>query len=111
MIYIDACVDATVMLMKADRAKLTRTSYNLGGISFTPGEFLDEVQLLLPDLKVEYEPVEWRTKIAESWPRSFDDTLAQQDWGWRYNPSVRELARTILTKIDAHHKAGKNINL
>lgn len=111
MIYIDDCVDATVMLMKADRAKLTRTSYNLGGISFTPGEFLPEVQRLLPDLKLEYEPVEWRRQIAESWPRSFDDTLAQQDWGWRYNPTVQELATTILTKIDDSYKVGKNINL
>ena len=55
MIYIDQCIDATLMLMKADKAKLTKTTYNLGGISFTPGQFIPEVQKLIPGLEVTYD--------------------------------------------------------
>lgn len=36
MMYIDDCIEATVKLMSADKSKLTRTYYNLAGISFTP---------------------------------------------------------------------------
>ena len=43
MIYIDQCIDATLKYMKADKSKLTKTTYNLGGISFTPGQFIPEV--------------------------------------------------------------------
>ena len=99
------------MLMKADRARLTRSAYNLGGISFTPGEFFAEVQQMLPDLKLDYDTTGLRRQITESWSRSLDDSLAQQDWDWHYNPTVREFARTVLTKIDDKYKVGKNINL
>ena len=43
MIYIDDCIDATVKFLKADRARLERTVYNLAGISFTPGVFCRDV--------------------------------------------------------------------
>lgn len=36
MIYIDDCIEATVKFLKADKAKLKRCTYNMGGISFTP---------------------------------------------------------------------------
>ena len=111
MIYIDECIGNSVKLIKADKANLTRTSYNLGGLSFTPGEFIPEVQKLLPDMTVAYEPVEWRQRIAESWPRSFDNSISFQDWGCKYDPTLEELARTILTNIDDKYKAGKNVRM
>ena len=43
MIYIDDCIDATMMFLRADKARLTRTVYNLAGISFTPGQFCRDV--------------------------------------------------------------------
>lgn len=36
MMYIDDCIDATILLLKADPNKLRRSVYNLAGISFTP---------------------------------------------------------------------------
>lgn len=44
MIYIDDCIEATVKYLKAPKANLKRCVYNLGGISFTPEEFISEVQ-------------------------------------------------------------------
>ena len=43
MIYIDDCIEATVKFLKADRERLSRTVYNLAGISFTPGVFCRDV--------------------------------------------------------------------
>lgn len=43
MIYIDDCIDATVQYLAADANNLTRSVYNLAGISFTPEELLAEV--------------------------------------------------------------------
>ena len=36
MMYIDDCIDATILYLKADKNKLARSVYNLAGISFTP---------------------------------------------------------------------------
>lgn len=43
MIYIDDCIDATMRYLKADKSTLTRTCYNLAGVSFTPEQFATEV--------------------------------------------------------------------
>lgn len=36
MMYIDDCIEATILFLKADPNKLRRHVYNLAGISFTP---------------------------------------------------------------------------
>jgi len=43
MMYIDDCIDATLQFLKADKEKLTRNTYNLAGISFTPEELAESV--------------------------------------------------------------------
>ena len=48
MMYIDDCIEATMLYLKADPNSLTRHVYNLAGISFTPAEFSREVQRLIP---------------------------------------------------------------
>lgn len=111
MIYIDQCIDATIRLMKADKSKLTKTAYNLGGISFTPGEFLPEVQKLIPGLKITYDILESKQGYADGWPKSIDDKHAKEDWGWEYNVSVGDLARQVLVKIDDQYKKGRELNL
>ena len=56
MMYIDDCIKATVLYLKADPNSLTRHVYNLAGISFTPEEFATEVQRLIPGTEIEFEP-------------------------------------------------------
>lgn len=111
MIYIDDCIDATLRYLKADKSTLKRNVYNLAGISFTPEEFAGEVQKLIPDLKVEYDPCPVRSGIAASWPRSLDDHLAQAEWGWKYDINTYELAHKILDNIAPEYKDGKNLNM
>ena len=72
MMYIDDCIDATILYLKADPNSLTRHVYNLAGISFTPEEFARDVQRLIPGTVVEFEP-DYRQAIANQWPKSIDD--------------------------------------
>ena len=64
MIYVDDCIKATMQFLRADKANLTRTTYNLAGISFTPEEMATEVMKLIPDSEVEYKPCSVRSSIA-----------------------------------------------
>ena len=63
MMYIDDCIEATILYLKADKNKLARSVYNLAGISFTPQEFAREVQRLIPGTVIEFEP-DYRQAIA-----------------------------------------------
>jgi len=56
MIYIDDCVKATIQFLKAPKASLKRSTYNLAGISFSPEELVREVEKLIPGVDISYNP-------------------------------------------------------
>ncbi|WP_128543407.1 NAD-dependent epimerase/dehydratase family protein [Larkinella soli] len=83
MMYMDDALRATLELMEAPWKRIrVRTSYNLAGMSFTPARLADAIRLYYPDFKVTYSP-DFRQQIADSWPRSIDDSVARKDWGWK----------------------------
>ena len=105
MMYLDDAIRATIDLMEAPSENITvRTSYNLGAISFTPAELVEEVKKLSPGFEVTYEP-DFRQQIAESWPRTIDDSQAQSDWGWKPTYDIGGMAKELYVHIK--EKLGK----
>ena len=68
--------------MQADDKDLTRRTYNLGSMSFTPKDLVESIQKEIPDFKMHYD-VDFRQEIADTWPNSINDDIARRDWGWR----------------------------
>lgn len=98
MMYMDDAVKATMQLMEADPDKLTvRTSYNLAAISFSAVELATEINKYLP-VTVSYEP-DHRQKIADSWPKSIDDSTARADWGWSHAFDLSQMTQEMLTQL------------
>src|SRR6056297_2121522 len=105
MMYMDDAVNATIRLMETDAKNVkVRSSYNLGGISFTPKEIADEIRKYIPELEVSYKP-DFRQKIAESWPRSISDEAAQKDWGWKDEFDLEKMVKVMINNI--RKKLGK----
>lgn len=99
MIYMPDAVRATLELMQADSANVqVRSAYNLAGMSFTPGELAAAIAAHLPDFCVKYEP-DFRQAIADTWPRSIDDSQARSDWGWRARFRLDGLVGDMLRNI------------
>ena len=99
MMYMDDAVKATIMLMEAPADKIkVRSSYNLGGMSFTPKEIENEIKKYIPELKVSYKP-DFRQAIAESWPRSISDEAAQKDWGWKHEYDLPKMVQVMIENI------------
>lgn len=99
MLYMDDAIRATIELMEADKSNLSVTSsYNLGGLSFTPKEITAEIQKHLPDFQVEYQP-DFRQSIADSWPAEIDDSVAQKDWDWQPQYDLPKMSLTMLNKL------------
>ena len=99
MMYMPDAIRATIDLMHADADKLTvRSSYNLNGISFSPKEIAAEIKKHLPDFTITYEP-DSRQQIADSWPKSIDDTPAQNDWGWKTEFDLASMTEDMLKNI------------
>ena len=82
MIYMPDLLKATVALINAENSSLQRRVYNLGALSFTPKQIAASIRRHVPDFKITYKP-DFRQKIADSWPRSVDDSNAAKDWEWK----------------------------
>lgn len=99
MMYMDDAINGTIQLMEADPAKLTvRTSYNFAGISFSPDELVLQIQKLMPEFTVTYEPNHTQA-IADSWPKSIDDSEAQKDWGWKPKYDLAAMTKEMLDGV------------
>jgi nucleoside-diphosphate-sugar epimerase len=100
MMFMDDALRGTIELMDAPAEKIkVRTSYNLAGMSFTPGELAIEIRKIMPEFKITYHP-DIRQKYAESWPKSIDDSVARKDWGWKPHFDITKL----VVEMMAHTK-------
>jgi nucleoside-diphosphate-sugar epimerase len=82
MMFMDDAIRATIKLMESNPEQLTvRSSYNLAAMSFSPADISESIKKHIPNFRVSYHP-DFRQAIAESWPRSIDDSMAKKDWGW-----------------------------
>ena len=99
MMYMEDAVNATIKLMEApcDSIKV-RSSYNLGGISFSQGELVAEIRKYIPELEVSYNP-DFHQEIAESWPNRISDRAARNDWGWKHEYDLPRMTRVMVEKI------------
>ncbi|WCT14257.1 NAD-dependent epimerase/dehydratase family protein [Mucilaginibacter jinjuensis] len=99
MIYIDDAIRATIELMEApiDQVKV-RTSYNLSGLSFTPGELFKQLQQYYPDFECDFVP-DFRQYIADSWPNSIDDEDAKNDWGWKVEFDLARMTSEMIAHL------------
>jgi nucleoside-diphosphate-sugar epimerase len=83
MMYMPDAIRATLELMDAPAGDVKeRGSYNLAAVSFTPEEIAAAIRKHIPGFVIDYAP-DFRQAIADSWPRSIDDSTARNQWGWR----------------------------
>jgi len=100
MMYMDDAIRATITLMDAPAGKLSiRSSYNLAGISFTPEQLADEIKKHVPAFGISYADHDPRQAIADSWPKSIDDSYAQKDWSWRLEYDLPKMVTDMLTNL------------
>lgn len=96
MMYMEDAIKATIDLMHTEEDKIKiRSSYNLAGISFSPVEIAEEIKKHIPDFSISYTP-DFRQAIANSWPKSIDDSRAQEDWGWKEKYDLTSMTEEML---------------
>jgi nucleoside-diphosphate-sugar epimerase len=99
MMYMEDAIRATIELMEANAEDVKiRSSYNLGGISFSPKEIAASIQKEIPDFKITYAP-DFRQQIAESWPSSINDQAARDDWGWKEAYDLDTMSADMLKQL------------
>ncbi len=103
MMYMPDAIRGTIMLMEAPAEKMSmRSGYNFSGTSFAPKDVAAEIKKTIPDFSMSYKP-DSRQVIADSWPQSIDDAVAQKDWGWKPEFDLPLLTKDMIKNIEAMH--------
>ncbi|WP_338772031.1 NAD-dependent epimerase/dehydratase family protein [Massilia sp. METH4] len=101
MIYMPDAIRATLELMDAPAEQVkVRSSYNVAGVSFSPEELAAAIKARVPHFAIAYKP-DSRQGIADTWPKSLDDSAARADWGWQARIGVDAIVADMLANIDA----------
>jgi nucleoside-diphosphate-sugar epimerase len=101
MMYMDDAVKATLDIMEAPKEKVkVRSSYNIAAMSFCPAEIAAEIRKHIPEFTISYNP-DFRQSIADSWPKSIDDSAARKDWGWQPAFALASMTEDILQNLPA----------
>jgi len=107
MMYMPDALRAAIGIMEADAGKVKRhRGYNVAAFSFSAGELAAEITKHIPEFRVSYSP-DARQAIADSWPRSIDDSPARVDWGWGEEYEVPSMVADMLVRLRRRLSAGE----
>ncbi len=95
--------DALVTLADTPRARLTRTTYNVGAFSRSAAGIQAMVEAAFPRAEITYKIDEKRQGIVDSWPADVDDAAARADWGFRPAYDFERAFREYLIPTIARH--------
>ena len=103
MLYMPDCIRATLQLLEAPSSSLHHRTFNLTGFSFTPAELAASIRKFIPDFTIDYRP-DFRQAIADSWPRSIDDSVAAREWGWRAEYGIDRMTEDMLQVLRTRYE-------
>jgi nucleoside-diphosphate-sugar epimerase len=107
MMYMPDCIKGTIELMEADFDQLEHhADFNMSSMSFSAGELAAEIKKHMPEFNVEYKP-DSRQAIADSWPRSIDDSVAREEWGWQPEYDLAAMTADMLARLHKRAAEGR----
>ena len=100
MMYMPDALRAMIELMQADPAVLlNRNAYNVTAMSVTPAQIASAIAERVPGFEIDYDVDPVRQAIADSWPRSIDDTAARAEWNWAPRFDLDALCDDMLARL------------
>ena len=110
MMYMDDAINATVNIMQAPNESIKiRSSYNLAAMSFTPTDLSNAIKVHIPEFQIRYRP-DFRQDIADTWPRSIDDSVARQDWNWKHNYDLEKMTSEMLARLNQKYSSETEVS-
>ncbi len=100
MMYMPDAIKAAIEVMEADPTRLRhRNAFNVAAMNFTPEQVADAIRRHIPGFRIGYAVDPVRQGIADSWPRSLDDSAARAEWGWQPTYDLDGMTADMLTQL------------
>ena len=108
MMYMPDATRAMIEVMEADASRLKhRNAFNVTAMCFTPEGLAAEIRKHIPAFAIDYEVDPVRQAIADTWPRSLDDSAARAEWGWSPAYDIETMTKAMLGKLRVKLKTVK----
>lgn len=99
MMYMPDAIRGTIDLGEADFSKLkNHSNFNFAAISFSCAEIASEIKKHIPEFTIDYKP-DFRQAIANSWPKSIDDSASRTQWGWKPEYDLAKMTTDMLENL------------
>ena len=72
---------------------------------FYDNMFRAEITKHIPEFKCSYNP-DFRQSIADSWPKSIDDSAARKEWDWKPAFNLSTMTKDMLDKLGKRFEEG-----
>ncbi len=104
MMYLPDAINALIKLSEAPLNKLKHhADFNVAAFSITPAELAEALKKRIPAFEVTYDETselhKSRQPIADSWPKSLDDSVAREEWGWKHEWSLDRMVDDMLNNL------------
>ncbi|MHA2059866.1 MAG: NAD-dependent epimerase/dehydratase family protein [Candidatus Ranarchaeia archaeon] len=103
-LYMPDAIKGLMELAQAPLSTLSHRTFNLTGMSFSVGELATSIKTHIPEFTIDYKP-DYRQAIADSWPRSLDDSVAQTEWGWKPDFDLPQMTKDMVSKLQKKLKS------
>lgn len=107
MMYMPDAIRAAIELMEAPLSRLRHhANFNIAAMSFSAGELAAEIKKHIPEFVCDFVP-DFRQKIADSWPRTIDDSAAREEWGWQPKWDLAAMTKDMLERLGKRYAEGE----
>jgi nucleoside-diphosphate-sugar epimerase len=99
MMYMPDAIRGTIDLSEAEFSDLDHhTNFNFAAMSFSCEELAAEIKKHIPQFVIEYKP-DFRQNIADSWPKSIDDSSSRKEWGWKPEYGLSKMTADMIKHL------------
>jgi nucleoside-diphosphate-sugar epimerase len=98
MMYMPDAIKSLIDLAEADGSRLKHRVFNVNSMSFSAGELASSIRTVVPAFTCDYKP-DYRQAIADSWPRSLDDSAAREEWNWKPTFGLSRMTNDMIQKL------------
>ncbi len=98
MMYMPDAIRSLIDLAEADASRLKHRVFNVNSMSFSAEELEESIREIIPTFACDYKP-DYRQAIADSWPRSLDDSLAREEWNWKSTFDLPQMTKDMIERL------------
>jgi nucleoside-diphosphate-sugar epimerase len=98
MMYMPDAIKSLMDLAEADGFRLKHHVFNVNSMSFSAGELAESIRTVVPSFTCDYRP-DYRQAIADSWPKSLDDSEAREEWDWDPAFDLPRMTKDMIGKL------------